>query len=199
MEAVAFLNSMDPLPYESIAAIDRPQRIAASGIYELPFGKGRRFGAGLPAPVEFFAGGWQLNAVVIYQSGAPLGFGNAIFNGNIKDIALPSSQRSADRWLNTAAGFNRNATQQLAFNLRAFPLRFSHVRGDSQHRWDISAIKNFRITEDIRFQFRAESFNALNHAIMNDPNTAPTNTAFGTITGTAAPARTFQFALKLDF
>jgi len=51
----------------------------------------------------------------------------------------------------------------------------------------------------VKFQFRAEAFNALNKSIFNNPNTAPTNTAFGRITGTAAPARTFQFALKLDF
>jgi hypothetical protein len=76
---------------------------------------------------------------------------------------------------------------------------FSGIRGDSQNRWDISAIKYFRITEQVRFQFRAEAFNALNKTIFNDLNTTPTNTAFGRITGAAAPARTFQFALKLEF
>jgi len=199
MEAISFLNAVDPLPYETIADLDRPHRIAVSGIWEVPVGKGRKFGGGLPAPVEFFAGGWQLNAVIIYQSGSPLGFGNAIFNGNIKDIALPSSRRDVDRWFNVDAGFNRLPSQQLAFNLRGFPMRFSGIRGDSQNRWDISAIKYFRITEQVKFQFRAEAFNALNKSIFNNPNTSPTNSAFGRITGTAAPARTFQFALKLDF
>jgi hypothetical protein len=199
MEAVAFLNPTDPTPYETIAGLDRPHRIAFSGIYEIPVGKGRKFGSGMPRPVEFFAGGWQLNAVIIFQSGSPLGFGNAIFNGDIKDIALPSGERNVDRWFNTAAGFNRNAAQQLAFNVRGFPLRFSGIRGDAQNRWDFSAIKYFSITEQVKLQFRAEAFNALNKTILNDPNTAPTNTAFGRITGTAAPARTFQFALKLDF
>ncbi|MEZ5356488.1 MAG: carboxypeptidase-like regulatory domain-containing protein [Bryobacteraceae bacterium] len=199
MEAISFLNAGDSLPYESLAGLDRPHRVAASGIYELPFGRGRRFGAAMPAPAEIFAGGWQLNAVIIYQSGAALGFGNAIYTGNIGDIALSSGERSVDRWFNTAAGFNRNSREQLASNLRTFPLRFGGIRGDSQHRWDISAIKYFRITEDVRFQFRAESFNALNHAILNNPNTSPTSSAFGRVTGTAAPARTFQFALKLEF
>jgi hypothetical protein len=199
MEAVSFLNASDPLPYESISSLDFPHRIALSGIYELPFGKGRRWGAGLPGPLEFFAGGWQLNAVIIYQSGQALGFGNALFAGRIEDIPLPSSRRNADRWFNTEAGFNRNSAQQLASNIRTFPLRFGGVRGDSQNRWDFSAIKNFRVQEKVRLQFRAEAFNALNHAILNNPNTTPTSGAFGTITGTAAPARTFQFALKLEF
>ncbi|MDX1984853.1 MAG: TonB-dependent receptor, partial [Bryobacteraceae bacterium] len=199
MEAVSLINAVDTVPYESLGGLDRPHRIAVSGIYEFPFGKGRQFGAGMPAPLEFLAGGWQLNAVIIYQSGNALGFGNALFAGNIADIALDSSQRNADRWFNTEAGFNRVPAQQLASNYRLFPLRFGGVRGDSQHRWDLSAIKNFRIVERARAQFRAECFNALNHSIFNDPNTAPTNTAFGRITGTQAQARTFQLALKLEF
>jgi hypothetical protein len=51
----------------------------------------------------------------------------------------------------------------------------------------------------VRLQFRAEAFNALNSSIFNNPNTAPTNGAFGRITGTQAQNRTFQFALKLEF
>ena len=109
------------------------------------------------------------------------------------------SERSVDRWFNTDAGFNRISNQQLASNYRTFPLRFGGVRGDIQNRWDLSALKNFAITETVRLQFRAEAFNALNSSIFNNPNTAPTNGAFGRITGTQAQNRTFQFALKLEF
>jgi hypothetical protein len=173
--------------------------VAVSGIYELPFGKGRTHLADLPRAADFLIGGWQLDAVITFQSGAPLGFGNALFNGDIHDIALPSDERNADRWFNTAAGFNRNSSQQLADNIRTFPLRLAGVRGDSQNRWDLSAIKEFPITERVKFQFRAECFNALNHTILNDPNTSPTSSSFGRVTGTAAQSRTFQFAGKLRF
>jgi hypothetical protein len=149
--------------------------------------------------VDFIAGGWQLNGIITFQSGAPLGFGNALFNGNIEDIALSKDERDVDQWFNVNAGFNRVPAQQLASNFRTFPLRFAGVRGDAQHRWDLSAIKNFRITEGTRLQFRAEAFNALNRPIFNNPNTTPTNSAFGRVTGTAAKSRTFQFALKLEF
>jgi hypothetical protein len=144
-------------------------------------------------------GGWQLNAVIIYQSGQALGFGNALFIGNVEDIPLEASERTAERWFNTEAGFNRASAQQLASNYRTFPLRFGGVRGDAQNRWDLSALKNFAITERVRLQFRAESFNALNSPIFNNPNTTPTSGSFGVITGTQAQARTFQFALKLEF
>lgn len=199
MEAMEFINIADTRPYESIAGLDRPHRVAISGIYEFPFGKGRRWAANTHRAADFFIGGWQLNGVITIQSGAPLGFGNALFIGDINDIALPASQRDVDRWFNTDAGFVRTAPDQLVNNYRQFPLRFSGIRSDSQNRWDLSALKNFPISERIRFQFRAESFNALNRPNFNNPNTAPTNNAFGTITGTQSQARTFQFALKLEF
>lgn len=199
MEATEFLNRTDPMPTEVISGLDRPHRLALSWIYELPFGRGRAFGANLPGPVGLFVEGWQINGIVTFQSGSPLGFGNAIFTGNIDDIALSADERDVDRWFNTAAGFNRNSAQQLANNIRTFPLRFSGIRGDAQNRWDISALKNFLITERVNLEFRAECFNALNHANFNNPNTTPTSSSFGRITGTSSQARTFQFALKLKF
>jgi hypothetical protein len=97
-----------------IGSFDRRHRIASSGIWEIPVGRNRHFGRQLPAVLNFLAGGWQLGGLVSIQSGAPLGFGNVIFNGDVKNIPLPASQRSADRWFNTDAGFNRDSTQQLA-------------------------------------------------------------------------------------
>jgi len=200
MEAVEFLNASDPRPYESASGLDRPQRLVMSGIWELPFGRGRRLGSDWPALVEFLGGGWQLNGVVQRQSGPPLGFGDAwtLFTGNPDNIKLPQSQRSVDRWFNTNAGFNSNSAQQLAGNLRLSPLRFSGVRADGQARWDFSAIKNFPIRENVKMQFRAECLNAWNHPNLSTPNTTPTSSAFGTITGQDVP-RSWQLSLKLAF
>ncbi len=58
-------------------------------------------------------------------------------------------------------------------------LRFSSVRGPNQDRWDFSLIKNFRITERVTTQFRAETFNALNHPTLYDPNTASNQRCMG--------------------
>jgi hypothetical protein len=199
MEAVDFLNSQDQLPYETVGSLDRPHRLAASFIYELPFGRGRAFGSNAPGVLNAVIGGWQLNGIISYQSGNPLNFGNVIFNGNTNDLVLPRSEQDVDRWFNVDAGFNRVASQQLQYNLRTFPFRFSGLRGDDQHRWDLSALKYFPIGERVRAQFRAEAFNALNQTNFNDPNMSPANTAFGRITGTSSQARTFQFAVKLEF
>jgi hypothetical protein len=200
MDATEFLNSVDPLPYEAISTLDRPHRLVASAIWELPFGRGRRFGSKMFAPLEFLAGGWQLSGIVQKQSGAPLGFGDVwtLFSGDSRNIKLPKDQRSVDKWFNTDAGWNKNAAQVLASNLRASALRFSNIRSDGQSRWDLSAIKRFRLTEKVTFQFRAECLNAMNHPNLLGPNTTTTNTAFGTITGQDVP-RSWQFSLKASF
>lgn len=200
MEAAGFRNVPDPMPYESIGSFDRPHRLTASGIWEIPLGRGRRFGSDWTGPLNFVLGGWQLSGIVARQSGAPLGFGNAIFIGDIKNIPLPKSQRDVDRWFNTEAGFNRNSAQQLAFNWRAFPLRFSGIRGDDQRSWDFSIAKDFPVQgERLKMRFRADVYNAWNQTNLDNPNTSPTSTAFGRVTATQGDARNWQLSLRVLF
>ncbi len=199
MEAIEFLNPTDSTPYESIGDFDRTHRVAASGIWEIPVGKGKKFGAQWPGVVNLFIGGWQIGGVVTRQSGPPLGFGNRIFTGDLKNVPVSDDQRTVERWFNVDAGFNRVTAQQLASNIRTFPLRFSGIRGDDQTRWDFSITKTWPVKERIKLQFRAEVFNAWNNTNLNPPNTDPTSTAFGTITATSGDARNWQFAFKLTF
>ena len=200
MEATEFLNATDPMPYESLSALDRPHRLAASGIWEIPIGRGRQIGTAVPRVLDGVIGGWQLGVVVTRQSGAPLGFGNAIFIGDIKQIPLPSDQRDVDRWFNTGAGFNTRTAEQLASNLRAFPLRFSGVRSDDQRSWDFSIVKKIKMPgERVTLQFRADAYNGWNQTNFANPTTTPTNSAFGRITATAGDARNWQLGMKLSF
>jgi hypothetical protein len=199
MDATVFLNPTDPTPYESLGDLDRPNRIAASGVWEVPLGRGKHFGGDWPGVVNAVVGNWKIGGVMTLQSGAPLGFGNRIFTGDLDNIALPSDQRTAERWFNTDAGFNKVAAQQLASNIRTFPLRFGGVRSDNQSRWDFAISKTFPIKEQVKAMFRAEVFNAWNTTNFAGPNTDPTSNAFGTITGTAGGPRNWQFAFKLTF
>lgn len=200
MEATSFLNGADPMPYESLASIDRAHRIVGSGIWELPFGKGRKFATNLPKALEFIAGGWQLAGVAQRQSGQPIDWGQMIITGDSSQIVLPSDQRKADRWFNTSVFATLNAATALApaSNVRAFPLRFSNIRFDSQRRWDFSLNKTFRITEQAKMRFRADTFNALNSPVLRGPNTTATSGAFGTVTA-QEPPRSFQFSLQMMF
>jgi hypothetical protein len=199
MQATEFQNASDPVPYRVISDMDRPHVFTSSGLWELPFGTGRRFGSGMPAAVNFVVGGWQLNGTVVRQSGTPLGFGNALFVGNIKDIALPKDQRSPDRWFNINAGFNRVSAQQLANNIQTFPIRFSGIRSDGQSTWNFSLLKNHRIGEKAAVQFRAEVYNVMNHPSFDVPNTSPTNSSFGIVTAVVSEPRNWQFGLKINF
>jgi hypothetical protein len=199
MQATEFLNPSDPAPYRSLSDLDRPHLFTASGVWELPFGRGRQFGAAMPKPLASVLSGWQLNGTVVRQAGAPLNFGNIIFIGDIKNIALPKGERTADRWFNTAAGFEKNSKNQLANNLRAFPRRFGSVRGNGQSTWNFSLFKDFPIRERIKAQFRAETYNVMNHPSFADPNMSVTNSSFGVVTQAASEPRSWQFALKLKF
>jgi len=200
MQATEFLNPTDPLPYESISDLDRTHHLVITEIWDLPFGRGRRFGDSWSRPVDFLLGGWQLNGVVQRQSGPPLAFGDVwtLFTGDPDNVKLSKDQRNPDRWFNVDAGFNKNSAQALASNLRVSALRFSGIRGDGQSRWDFSLIKSFVIHEDVRMQYRAECINAFNHPNLFAPNTTPTSSAFGTITGQDVP-RLWQMSLTLKF
>jgi hypothetical protein len=197
MEAVEFLNATDARPYESIGALDRTHRLTMSGIWEIPVGRERRFGRTLPRVLDAIVGDWQLGAVIVRQSGAPLGFGNVPFSGNVDDIALPKSERDVDRWFNTDAGFARSTSEQLVYNVRTMPLRFGEVRGDGRATWDFSLIKNIRVARAV-VQIRAEVYNAWNHPNFSDPNTNPFSSAFGRVTS-AGEARNWQFAAAVRF
>jgi hypothetical protein len=207
MQATELLNQDDPLPTEVISDSDYPHRFAASGIYELPFGKGQKFLASTNGIVSRFVGGWQFQGIYTFQSGAPIQFGNVFFNGNLRDIRLPGDQQTPERWFNTA-GFVTASTQQPDHNVRMFPLRFGFVRYPRQNNFDLSLVKNTAITETTNVQFRAEFINAFNRVWLASPNTspnglatAPTSATFGQINSSNAAnyARRVQLGLKLVF
>lgn len=195
MQATELLQADDLRPQEVISDFDRPHRIAVSGIWELPFGRNLR-----PLP-RAILGGWQFTGVYTYQTGAPINWGNIIFRGDIKNINLPSDQRSPARWFNTDAGFEKSAALQLANNVRTFPLRFSGIRAMSINNYDLALFKNTRFRERYNAQFKAEFLNAFNTPLFPSPNTTPTVAAFGqAIAATQANyPRRIQLTVKFLF
>jgi hypothetical protein len=198
MEATAFLNNTDPLPAKLISDLDRMHVFHSTVIYELPFGRGKPLFSGAHGIVQVLVGGWQADALWQHQTGGPLGFGNALLVAPVQDIALPSGQQTIGRWFNTTA-FDRISGDQLANNIVTLSTRFSGARGPSVDMWNMSAVKNFSLSEKFKLQFRAELLNALNHTNLADPNTSPTNAAFGSITSTPGFQRSILFALKLTY
>jgi hypothetical protein len=79
MDGAGYLNETNDRTEKVISDQDFTHRFAISGIYELPFGRGRKWFASMPRAADYVFGGWQLQAWYEGQTGAPLGFGNAIF------------------------------------------------------------------------------------------------------------------------
>jgi hypothetical protein len=183
LEAVGYLNDTDSLPQHVVSNLDRPHRAVLLGIYEIPFGRGRRFAPGAKGILDHLIGGWQMQAVWQYQSGPPLAWGNIIYTGKFTDLKLASDQRSLSRWFNTD-GFERGSAKQLGSNIRTFPTRISGIRADGMNLTDLSLFKNFRLHERVKLQLRAEAEGVMNHPNFDPPNVAPTSSLFGSVTRT---------------
>jgi hypothetical protein len=82
-EEASLLNPTDPSLERRRSRDDYPHRVVVSGIYELPWGRGRRFLAETSPLVEALVGGWQVQGIYQYQSGRPLAWGNVAFFGDV--------------------------------------------------------------------------------------------------------------------
>jgi hypothetical protein len=91
------------------------------------------------------------------------------------------------------------SSQQLSNNYRTFPSQFSNLRIDSMNNFNVNITKSFVLHENIRMQFRAESFNLTNRTVFDTPNLTPTSSTFGYIAAATNSPRAIQLALRLTF
>lgn len=199
LERVAYLNPQDEAPEKRIAADDRPQHLVASGTWELPFGRNRRYPVDVPV-VNYLVSGWNLTSIFTFQpQGAPLVWGDIIYKGaNLNDLQV--NPHSPDGAFDVTQ-FDRVTGNQpvTGTHIRTLPTQVTHARQDGIVALDMSAIKNNRINERFQAQLRADFFNALNHPSFSAPNLSPTSGAFGTITSQANLPRTIQLGLRVTF
>lgn len=175
----------------SISANNLPQRLVMSVSYELPFKRNAH-------PVlRAIGAGWQINGIASFQSGGVIAVTqNATSFGSNKPnvVGDPSlSNPSIDGWLNRAAFVNSPA-----FTFGNVARNLPRTRSDADRNLDLSLMKNFRIRERVKLQFRAEAFNATNTTIFGIPAGNIDAGNFGTVTSAHSP-RNVQLALKLYF
>lgn len=181
------LSNIDSIPLENRSATqtDLKHKFAFSGVYEIPFGRGRRFGADVNRFADAILGGWQLTANMILQTGWAIDYPNAkqVVDG---DGRPTEAQKAAgylfnvDLWTNPTTG--KRVAAQEAFTLRDFPTRFSAARVPGYRNIDASVAKNFTITEQVKLQFRGEMVNATNtpwFSRLASNATSVTNANFG--------------------
>ena len=198
-EADFFANEFDGSRTERPSNDGRPHRFTATGVYELPFGKGRPFLASTPKTVDFFVGGWQASATYEYQPGGLIDFGNLFYYGsNVNEVA--NVNRTWDTWFNTA-NFERTAAKgPNGPHVRVFPTRIVGLRADSTNQWNANMSKNFKLSERATMQIRLDALNVQNRSQMAGPNTDPFSTNFGRITSqTAAVNRWIQVQARISF
>jgi hypothetical protein len=188
----------------SIDPTDVSRRLVLSGIYELPFGRGKRFNPS-NGFLSKLAGGWQINSITTLQNGLPTRISGASNNladrPNSTGVSAKVDNPTASRWFNTAA-FVNPPTYTYGNVGRVLP----DVRDPGMIEVDLSLIKDTYIKERSRLQFRAEAFNLPNHVNLGLPNGSfsagadgkNNSSQFGTITSARDP-RQLQLALKLIF
>ena len=184
---------------------DVRHRFVMSYVWELPFGRGRRYGNGWNQGMDLAFGGWQVTGIHVLQSGlaltATLG-GSTVLNlggerrarpNLVGNPELPESERTLSRWFNTDA-FAAFSPSPQAFGNAGVGI----MRGPGVANFDFTLAKNFPLKGRQYFQFRTEFFNAFNHPNFGPPNIARDSSGFGQIL-TAANARIIQFGLKFYF
>lgn len=173
-----------------LSDFDVRNRFVINGIYDLPF-KGR-----------WFLDGWRLAAIVQVQSGSPVNIvtSNSTVNGVANtlrpDVTGPIDEiGSVDKWFDTTVFTAVARFGSLGRNV---------VIGPGFSNTDFSIIKNTRLGEKLRMEFRTEVFDLFNHANFGPPGVVVGTPTFGQITSTrfstgeSGSSRQIQFAVKFN-
>ncbi|MCI0621472.1 MAG: carboxypeptidase regulatory-like domain-containing protein [Acidobacteria bacterium] len=184
------------------ADFDTTQRFIFNSLYDLPFGKGRRFFGSAQGIGGKLLEGWQIASIVTLRSGFPntitlntdnlnIGLGRRPHRVGVG--SLPSSQQSPDHWFDSTAfvippfGIYGNAGKNILdgpglSNINGSIIKDTYFREGKEH-----------------LEFRAEFFNLFNHPNFSNPGAILDTAQFGRILNTATEPRLIQFGLKLYF
>ena len=191
---------------------DVPNIFHASGIWGVPYGKGRRFANNLGGPLNQILGGWDVVGIFTAQNGFPFSVGcdpGTTANFNCYANLVPGMGPYANQgphgivhFMNIAAFAEPPAATAIGQTdyspLGSKPDLF---HGPTFSELDFSLLKQFQTTERTHLEFRGEFFNLLNHPSFNNPSSLdiknPSN--FGVITGTRGIARQVELGLKFYY
>jgi hypothetical protein len=179
---------------------DVRRRFTVSSVYELPFGRNKRYLA--TGPTGFILGNWSVGVLALLQSGPPTtvltqtNTSNAFSAGGqradlLRDPNLDGSERTLARWFDTSAFAQ---PPDLTFGTSGRGV----IRGDGTVNFDFSLLKNFYVAEQKAFQFRLELFNAFNHPDFGLPGTTLNGPGFGVVSS-ARNGRNIQAGLRFVF
>jgi hypothetical protein len=209
------LNSWSPGQLRAVSDFDTKHQINSNWVYELPFGKGRRFGSGMGKMANAVVGGWGVSGILHWTSGLPWTMGSGAgwatnweLESQAVEIANPGK-----------VGVHRNAngdptmwqdvsTSGQAYTAFRFPYpgesgQRNNLRGPGFFELDDGLWKTWNITETKTAKFAWEVFNVTNavrfDAALSAFNFNLTGGNFGTYGNTLTKPRVMQFSLRFDF
>jgi hypothetical protein len=206
-------NAYDGKADNGPAFFDATHIVSVSGYYDLPFGHGRMFGGNVNGLMDGVLGGWKLGTVLSLHSGFPITISSPDASNTNARTARGNHYRplnivnqSAQNWFGTdpsAIPCQGPDNGVCAYGIE-LPDTFGTARVGSERapgyqQVDFALSKEFPITEAKRFEFRADFFNAFNHASFAPPVADASSPSFGLISDTNSPPRNIQLALKFYF
>ncbi len=178
-----------------------------SYVYELPFGRGKRYLGGISRAVNQLVGGWEVAGITTFQGGFPI---TPVLSNSLGKTDTPSrpnaigdptnTSRQPHDWINRAAFAVPSSAEVAAGNFYG-NAGYNSIRAPGLVNFDFSVLKSFPLQETLRMQFRAEFFNTTNTPFFGLPGSVGTNfnaPTFGRVTLAGDP-RVVQFGLKLMF
>jgi len=167
--------------------IDVRQQVTLAGVYDLPFGKGRRLFTNTPKAVDRLIGGWNYNFWMDWNSGVPTGIATGW------DFTCPSYQNPNQ---NDRAWFNNTRScynQRAPFTYRQLPARHGNITEPTAVQFNMAVAKKLTLTERLSVELRGEAFNAFNTPIRQGPSTDPNSAQFGIL-----PVAQFNFPRNIQ-
>ena len=189
---------------KSIGSFNQTHNLKLSTVYELPFGKGRRWLS--HSVLGQVIGGWRVSAIQSYSSGTPIQVtANAtmpIYNGMNRPMVTTYD------WLTPISGNSFDPAKDKYLNASAFPAQTLGVLGNAPRynsksrlpanlNENISLAKTIALHESVRLDFRAEAFNLFNRVVFGAPVTNLSSATFGTVTSQSNNPRQIQGGLRI--
>ena len=190
------------------------QRFVTSFTYDIPVGRGKRFGGNMNKLADLAIGGWKTTGIATVQQGFPITVGANETGGLLDSFGVNRADQHGPAH---DLQYSTDPTKVNAHNAALFTQPAFGTYGDSARNvatgpkytnLDLGVKKAFAITERVNFAFQVDGFNAINHSLHNSPCLSPTcslqtgpNTytpAFGYLQGAAAK-RILQLSGKISF
>jgi hypothetical protein len=200
MDRTIYLNGGDAHPTNMINGADPGLVFNGIFVYELPFGKGQRFGSSWHGPLNWALGEWQISGTTKWQQGFPAGLNDLLLlpGKTLRDL---NGQRDPNNFFDVSV-LNTNTSVQPAWNhLRTLPEQVSYLRGPAMWTSDAAISKKVTIAERVKGEFRFESYNAMNHPNLWPWMTISSANPYGAQYNREYNGlpRTFEFSLRTTF